>query len=325
MSISRIYRLLRLITLLQGRRRYTVEDLVTELEVSRRTIFRDLNMLEMAHIPYYYDADKGGYQISSHFFLPPINLTITEALAMLVLTGRMRGAKNLPLLSHGTRAAVKLESALPKAIRDHVGSMIDRLSLTMGPMANHDGLDATFDRLTGAVARQCVCRLKYQSFYEGEQIATTVRPLRLVFVRRAWYLLAYSAMHEEIRTFKLSRIEKLTVTSRHFSTPKDVDLGEYFGQAWSMIPEGKLYDIHLHFSPKVAGNVAEVQWHSSQRVEWNDDGSAEYFVQVDGLGEIAWWVLGYGDQAEVIAPAALRKRVAAAAAAVVRKYRKEAN
>ena len=62
MSISRIHRLLRLITMLQGGRSYTANELAEELEVSRRTIFRDLNMLEMAHIPYYYDPQKGGYR-----------------------------------------------------------------------------------------------------------------------------------------------------------------------------------------------------------------------------------------------------------------------
>ena len=91
-----------------------------------------------------------------------------------------------------------------------------------------------------------------------------------------------------------------------------------------MIPEGKLYDVHLHFDPKVAGNVAEVRWHRSQRVQWNDDGSMEFHVRVDGLGEITWWVLGYGDQVEVVAPAALRRKVAAVASAVAQRHRQEA-
>ena len=59
MSVSRIHRLLRLITLLQGARRYTAADLAGELEVSKRTIFRDLNMLELARIPYYFDPKTG--------------------------------------------------------------------------------------------------------------------------------------------------------------------------------------------------------------------------------------------------------------------------
>jgi len=281
-------------------------------------------MLEMAHIPYYFDPAEGGYRISRHFFLPPINLTITEALAILMLAGRMRTTGKLPLLSHGARAAVKVESALPKAIREHVGSMIDRLSMSLGPVSRHEGMNCAFENLAGAIVDRRVCRMLYLSFHEGREIATTVHPLRLAFVQRAWYLIAYSSMHREVRTFKLVRMRKITVTKRKFRRPENIDLDSYFGDAWNMIPEGKLYDVHLRFSPKVAGNVAEVQWHHSQRVEWNKDGSAEFFVRVDGLGEITWWALGYGDQVEVVSPPAMRRRIAQVAGRLAKMYRKGA-
>ena len=321
MSISRIHRLLRVITLLQGGRGYTANKLAEELEVSRRTIFRDLNMLEMAHIPYYFDADKGGYLISRHFFLPPINLTLTEALAILLLAGRMKSSSRMPLMSQGAKAAIKVESALPHAIREHVGSMLDRLSVSLAPVSRQEGLDAMFDSLADATARRLVCRIVYISFHERRQMAVTIHPLRLLFMSRAWYLIAYSGAHRQVRTFKLARIKKLTVTKKTFEQPKNLDLREYFGDAWSMIPEGRLYDVHLRFTPKVAGNVAEVQWHNSQRVEWRDDGSIDFRVNVDGLGEITWWILGYGDQVEVISPKQLRRRIAEVAQASLEKHR----
>lgn len=320
MNVSRIYRLLRLITMLQSGRSYSVNELAEEFEVSRRTIFRDLNMLELAHIPYYFDADSKGYKISRHFFLPPVNLTITEALAMLMLAGRMRAGR-MPLLAEGARAAIKLENALPAAVREHVGSVIDKISVQLGPVSRHEGLNATFDELTRAVAEKRICRLVYISFQDRRQVVTNIHPLRLVFLGRAWYVIAHSVKHREIRTFKLGRIRKLTSLSRTFDPPPDAEVERHFGAAWSMIPEGRIYDVHLRFSPKVAGNVAEVQWHSTQRVEWNDDGSAEFHVKVDGLGEITWWVLGYGDQAEVVSPPELRRKVADTAAAVLAKYR----
>lgn len=323
MSISRIHRLLRLITLLQSNRGYSAGELAGELEVSRRTVFRDLNMLEMAHIPYYYDPDRIGYCISRHFFLPPINLTLTESLAILMMAGRLRSGGRLPLMSQAARAAMKVESALPRSIREHVGSVLKRLHVTLGPTSRHEGLDDLFSELTGAIVSRKVCRLVYISFHEKGQIRTTVRPLRMAFVGRAWYLIAYSPRHREARTFKLGRIRKLTVTDQTFTTPANVDAAKVFGDAWSMIPEGKLYDVHLHFEKMVAGNVAEVQWHASQRVEYNDDGSIEFHVTVDGLREITWWALGYGDQVEVIAPPALRKRVAEVAAKVAGKHQRK--
>ncbi len=320
MSISRIYRLLRLITLLQAGRGYSADDLSRELEVSRRTIFRDLNMLEMAHIPYYYDPKSAGYHISHHFFLPPINLTLAESLAILLLAGRLKSTSRLPLMAEAARAAMKVESALPQRIREHVGSILDRLHVVLGPTSRHEGVEPVFHDLIRAIGARKVCRLVYISFHERRQIRATVEPWRLVFVSRAWYLIAHSRRHREARTFKLGRIRKLTVTDEAFERRGGADREKLFGDAWSMIPEGKLYRVHLHFQKKVAGNVAEVQWHPSQRVQWNDDGSIEFHVRVDGLGEIAWWVLGYGDEVEVVAPAELRRRIAAVAAKVARKH-----
>ncbi len=323
MKASRIYRLMRIVTILRSGRTYTANDLASELEVSRRTVFRDLNMLEMAHIPYYFDQDKNGYRINDHFFLPPVNLTLTEALAVLLLTGSVRKGTKLPLVSDGARAAIKIQSVLPPVIRKELGGMVDRLSFFPAAMARQEGLDAVFNDLAHALASRTICELLYDSLYEKKQIVTRIRPLRLAFVSRSWYVIAYSSMHREIRTFKLPRITKLTVTNKTFEKPRNVDLEKYFGDAWGMIPEGKIYNVHLHFAPKVATNVAEVRWAESQKVEWNEDGSIEFRVRVDGLGEITWWILGYGDQVRVVSPRSLRKRIADVAGAVVKAHREK--
>ncbi|MHC4562555.1 MAG: helix-turn-helix transcriptional regulator [Planctomycetota bacterium] len=320
MKVSRIYRLLRLITMLQTGRTFTSQELADELDVSRRTVFRDLNALELARIPYYYCPEAGGYRISRHFFLPPVNLTLTEALAILGLSGRVRTVAHDPLRSEAAKAAVKLESFLPRHISEYVGSVLEKLTVQPAAMSEHDGSDATFNDLARATVDKLQCKLTYRSFYEGGTIRTTIRPLRLIFVERAWYVIAWSQMHRENRTFKLVRIEKLTVSKTQFATPAEVNLDEYFGDAWQMIPEGKLWGVHVRFEPKVAGNVAEVRWHRNQRVEWNDDGSMDFHVTVDGLGEISWWLLGYGDQVTVIAPSQLRQRVATAAKNMVARY-----
>jgi proteasome accessory factor B len=312
-----------MITMLQGTRHFSADDLSRELEVSKRTIFRDLNMLEMAHIPYYFDPDRGGYRVSPNFFLPPVNLTLPEALAMLVLTGRLRGTARLPLLGYASRAAVKLEAVLPQSIREHVGSVLDNVQASLGPLSRHEGLEPMFDELSAAIVGRRVCRIVYISLHERQQITLHVHPLRLMFQGRAWYVLAHSEQHGQLRTFKLLRIRKLTVTDRSFQAPPPEMLQQYFGNAWSMIPEGRDYDVQVHFDRKVASNVAEVQWHPSQRVQWNDDGSMEFFARVDGLGEISWWILGYGPCARVIAPPALRKNLAESARAMAKAYEKE--
>ena len=76
-----------------------------------------------------------------------------------------------------------------------------------------------FDDLAAAIANRRVCRMVYISFQERKQLVLTVHPLRLAFVQRAWYLIAYSVPHREVRTFKLSRIRKLVVTRATFRSP----------------------------------------------------------------------------------------------------------
>jgi proteasome accessory factor B len=66
----------------------------------------------------------------------------------------------------------------------------------------------------------------------------------------------------------------------------------------------------VRFGRQVAQNVAEVSWHKTQQMQFNEDGTLDFRVTVSGLNEISWWILGYGDQAEVIEPPELRKIIA---------------
>ena len=128
-----------------------------------------------------------------------------------------------------------------------------------------------------------------------------------------------SSAHKAVRTFKLNRIRSAEMSDKLFSNdgPLELDLAEYIGCAWSMIPEGKMYHVRLRFAPKVANSVAEVQWHKTQKVTRNPDGSATVDFRVDGLGEITWWILGYGDQVKVLSPAELRETIVSIARKMV--------
>ena len=90
----------------------------------------------------------------------------------------------------------------------------------------------------------------------------------------------------------------------------------------SMIPEGKMSHIKLCFSKKVAGNVAEVIWHQTQKLTRFKDGTLHYEVDVDGLDEIKWWIIGYGDQVKVLSPAPLRKKIITMAQNIIKQYQK---
>jgi len=312
MKRSRIGRVMQILTTLQAGKSYAVSDLSKMFGTSRRTIFRDLKELQAIGVPYRYDARTGGYMIEPEFFLPPIDLTLQEAMSLLLLAHKVRDQIQFPYKNSALLAALKIENNLPAKVRKYCATALQNISTrasAQAPIRHSAGLDKTFAQLQQAIVKKRKVDLRYHSLFEGTIIDVELCPYHLLYNNRAWYVLGRSSLHKSVRTFKLNRIRELTTTEKCFVDGENFDLYDYLGRAWSMIPEGRIHNIKLRFLPKVANNVAEVQWHSTQKVVRNSDGSATVEFRVDGIGEITWWILGYGDQVKVLAPEALRKKV----------------
>jgi len=279
---------------------------------SRRTIFRDLRELRAIGVPYHYDARTGGYAIEPEFFLPPVDLNLHEALSLLLLAHKASNQIQLPFKNSALLATLKIESNLPAKIRQCCDTALRNISTRAGaqaPIRHPRGLDKTFAQLQEAIANKRKVNIRYHSLFEATIIDVELCPYHLLYNNRAWYVLGRSNLQKSVRTFKLNRIKELKTTDKCFLDGEKFDVYDYLGRVWSMIPEGRIYNIKLRFLPRVADNVAEVQWHSTQKVTRNSDGSAIVEFRIDGLGEITWWILGYGDQVQVLAPKVLRKRV----------------
>lgn len=317
MSVSRVHRLLRLITLMRSTRPPTAVELAEQLQVSKRTVFRDLNMLELAGVPYYFSTQTGGYRIASTFFLPAVNLTLDEALALLAVAGQ---GQELPLHRLINQAARKIESVLPKSMQAQVGQAMRSIYVDWPAQARHATVEQRFDQLQRVIGQRRRLLMTYISFFDRGQIVTELSPYQLMYHQRAWYVIGFSALHGEVRTFKLGRIKQIVELDKLYVPDEKFSLAGYLGNAWGIIPEGREYKVKLRFAPMVAANVAEVNWHRTQQVEFEPDGSAVFTATVDGIGEISWWILGYGDQVKVLAPGALRQRVLKMAKGVIAKH-----
>ena len=312
MKSSRVSRVMQILTTLQAGKDYAVGDLSRMFGTSRRTVFRDLKELRAIGVPFRYDARTGGYTIEPEFFLPPLDLNLQEALSLLLLVYKARNQIQLPFKNSALLAALKIENNLPAGIRQYCNTALRNISTRLSaqaPVHHSGGLDKTFAQLQKAIAKKRKVGIRYHSLFEGNVIDLDLSPYHLLYNQRAWYVLGYSSLHKSVRTFKLNRIKELKTSEQCFLGGENFNLQDYLGKAWSMIPEGRIYNVKLRFLPRVANNVTEVQWHSTQEVTRNSDGSATVEFRVDGLGEITWWILGYGDQVQVLAPRALRKRV----------------
>jgi len=309
MATNRVQRLLQLIMLLQRGEPLGVEELMERLGVSRRTLFRDLNMLEDAGVPYYHQAGEG-YRISERFYLPPINLTVPETLGLMLL-GKSASQQGGPMIAQALSAIYKLIATVPEPLRSACGDMMAAVSVSPDPGVNADAENAHYGTLQRCIEEGRACKIVYQSPVEQEVLVCDFEPYALHYANRAWYVMGATDQHEDVRTFKLVRLAEVEMLDRPFFKPQSFKATDKLGNAWRLIPEGQVYEVELLFTAKVAVNVSEVRWHATQKQTLLSDGRCRMHFTVDGIGEIAWWVCGYADQVEVVKPLELRQRVEA--------------
>ncbi len=310
MQTKRVERMLRLIQTLQSGRAVTINEMANSVGVSRRTVFRDLEVLTRAGLAFDFDRATKRYYASKSALLPPVPLSHAEALAVLLA---MRAVANGPLSwdkQAAASAAIKIECMLPALIRDHCGTLMDKTEFRPAPASDPTSIDGAVQTIQTALVRHCRLMIRYDSLTGGKVIETTLCPYQLAFIHRAYYVIGLSTLHEKLRTFKVERIIQMRLTDQPFRDDPTFNLEDYLGNAWLMIPDGPRTHVKIRFSVKAATNVDEVVWHKTQVTEYDKDGSLLFEVDVDGVGEIAWWVLGYGAEAEVLEPPQLRERIA---------------
>src|SRR5438128_2141858 len=133
MNLTRLSRLLQMIGLLQAGKGHNVNSLSLECGVSRRTVFRDLDVLRQAGVPLEHNEEFQAYHLSDSYLLPPTKFTASEALAVLVLCHELGGVRQMPFLAPARTAAAKLEASLPDALRKHVRGVADAIRIHLPP------------------------------------------------------------------------------------------------------------------------------------------------------------------------------------------------
>jgi predicted DNA-binding transcriptional regulator YafY len=319
---DRLARLLSVLRILQahGDAGTTPAEIARRTGMSKRSIYRDLGALESEmQVPLWNERGRWGVQAGA--FLPPLRLTLPEAMAVF-LSARLvtrYADKYEPNLAS---AFGKLGEALPDALREHVERTLDDLAQRR--------VDPDFNRhvtdLTRAWAERRLVRFRYQpARYDGterEARVAEVEPYLLEpsLATHALYLIGLDRRRGAIRTFKVERIVDLAVTPETFVAPEAVGLAATLRRAWDIIADQPETEVVLRFAPSVALRVGEATWHPSQEVRELPDGSLEWRARVAGTIEIRLWILSWGDEVEVVAPAALRDDVAATLARAAARY-----
>jgi proteasome accessory factor B len=306
--LARFYRVLRA---LQGRGEEgaRIEDIARIVGMSKRTVYRDLRALEgELGVPVW--SENGRWGVAGDAFLPPLKLTRAEAMAVF-LSARLMVRYVDEYDADLAAAFQKLAEGLPQVLADHVGRTLEIMSRREP--------DVLFTRhvqvLTQAWAERRVVTILYDSSIHDpgrEPRSARIHPwyIEPSLQTHALYLFGFDETRGAPRTFKIDRIRDVSLTAQTFEPPAQ-SVEDAFVNAWDIIADQPVVDVVLRFDPAIAARVAEAQWHPSQRVETEPDGSLLWRGRVAGTIEIRLWILSWGAQVEVLEPPDLRTDVAA--------------
>jgi predicted DNA-binding transcriptional regulator YafY len=312
--------MMRLHAALKARHFPNCQKIAVELEVSAKTIQRDIDfMRDRLGLPIdYHPQEFGFYYTEAVIGFPSIEVSEGEITALLVAQKALAQYQGTPF-----------ERPLQTAFRKLTDGLKDRVSFSW-----HDLEDAISFRSAGAspadlelfetvskgVLRCVELEFEYRKLKSSGYEPRRVRPYHLGCLENQWYLFAEDLERRQLRTFALPRMRKVALTAKGFRRPADFSIAQILSGSFGVYSPGKKQRIRIQFDPFAARLVSERQWHESQRFRELKDGAIILELELGGLEEIERWILSWGKHAWVLAPEELAVRIRDEASAIVSLY-----
>ncbi len=315
-------RLLSLMMLLQARRQMTAEELANELEVSKRTIYRDIDALSVAGVPVYANnGPGGGYALLDSYrtTLTGLNEGEIQALFMLTIPSPI---SDLGVGQQLKSAVLKLTSTLTSDHHQHADYLRQRLHLDAASWFQSDEPVPHLKVVQEAVWQDRQVFLSYRR-RNGTVSKRTISPYGLVAKASIWYLVA--ATDQGMRVYRASRIESVQMSQTHFSRPQDFDLAKFWTD-WVTSYKASLpkYPVTLRIGPDLVSILPYILGEGVrsliEQVEPDSEGWRIVDHTFEKIEEAQTYVLGMGASVDVIAPEELRMSVLKLATDVVAHY-----
>jgi proteasome accessory factor B len=302
-------RLLQLLLLLQSERFPNARRLAEACAVSRRTIYRDLAVLDAAGLSVLYHPERQGYQLKRECWLQPSQLEDKEALALLIACRVGCADDPFGLLRYARSGLAKIVQALPGELRARIASGAELIPDETAIREVAPERQGIYETILGALLHRRILRVRYQEVDPDGELTTELGIYRLARMRRHWSLVGYSSWHDQVMIFQVPRIASLEITDQTYSVPPRFRLERFLTRSSENGFAAPRYDVQLRFAARAAPAVCDGPRSRGQRLKAGPDGQLDLFLSVDELDEVIFWVLGFGDKVEVVKPRELREGV----------------
>lgn len=291
------------------------------LEVSRKTIVRDIAfMRERLELPIEFNPRLNAYRYTHPVSaFPTVQVSEGELLALLVARKALEQYRGTPFHRQLQVSFEKLTRGLQDRISFSPADELQSVSFKNVGLGKADL--AVFNTLSRATLRQFEVEFDYRKPGETKAARRHVQPYHLSHRENLWYLVGFDTARAALRTFALPRISNATVLKTTFTRPADFSPEKFFANALGVLGGERDYRVVIRFSAGVADRVREREWHESQTLRNLPDGRLELQLRLGALPEIERWVLTWGADAEVLQPKELRERLKATASRLLGLYK----
>lgn len=306
---SQAARLHDMIRILEARYGATVEELVDECQVTRRTVYRDLQAITEAGYPLISERQDDGQVlysfITGYSKIPPVTFSLEELMTLYLCRGQLEFLKGTPFQDDLAAIFARIRSSMPPRSVAHLERLAEASSPRFLGFKDYSGQHQLLKDLRQALLKQQSCNLQYRPA-KRQRASYRIDPYTLLFFKNALYLGGYAHNRQALRLFAIERIESLELLPERFEVPEDYSAAALTGAAFGLIDDGATQQVELLFDKEIAHLIKERVWHPQQQLEKVSDGSLLLRFDAAGDKEILSWIYSFVPHVRVLGPESLR-------------------
>jgi proteasome accessory factor B len=301
----------KIVTLLSGRFGRSLDQLKSELGKTKRTIQRDIDVLEAAGFPVIPQSRDGTVYwrlLDSTKESAELSFTLPELMALYFSRDLLKVLHGSPMQEALDSALQKIGARLPASGHDLLRRLKEQTAVSVIGWKDYSKSSEMISALNRAIRRQLTARITHKPLKTPEARIRTVDPYRMWYTGGGLYLVAYDHAKSAIRTFAIERVSGVSTTNQRFTVKEDFDF-EAFQRTAFPVHGGEPQLVRIRFSSDQAPYVMERHWHDSQKFFPQDDGGVIMQLQIANLWEVKRWLIGWGANAIVVEPERLRNEI----------------